>query len=186
MTTPRTPHVCMQTQHLSNLPLLRNNPLFSSNHINIIIHHSRRRLTCRSPIRLLLFSSPIILHFLIQLLLRLSRPAIHHPRSPFPFPIPIPSPILPPTTPHPAPHRASIPAHRTPAPRAPSPASSSPATVCWGDISIYALWGRLSDVRPPRGTWTSAATSSHASSVWFFDALEKASARLDRCVEGVT
>ena len=167
------------------ISLPQHTPTFSSNHINIIIlHHSRRRLTCCSPIRLLLFPSPIIFHLLIQLLLRLSRPSIHHSRVPFPFPIPIP--ILPPTTPHPPPHRASIPADRTPAPGAPRPASSSPATVCWGDISIYALWGGFSDVGPPGGTWTSAATSSHSSAVWFFDALEEAAARLDRCVEGVT
>lgn len=159
-------------------------PYISRNHINIIIlHHSRRRLTCCSPIRLLLFPSPIIFHLLIQLILRLSWPSIHHSRSPFPFPFPIP--ILPPTTPHSPPHRASIPANRTPAPGAPRPASSSSATVCRGDISIYALWGRLSDVRPPRGTWTSAATSSYSSTVWFFDALEEAAARLDGCVEGV-
>ena len=167
-------------------PLPQDTPTFSSNHFNIIIlhHSSRHRLTCCSPIRLLLFRSPIIFHLLIQLLLRLSRPSVHHSRCPFPFPISIP--ILPSTAPHTAPHRASIPANRTPAPGAPRPASSSPATVCWGNISIYALWGRFSDVCPPWGTWTSAATSSHSSAIWFFDTLEEAATRLNGCVEGVT
>ena len=184
MTTPRRLiHACMHSTLQFRLP--QHTPTFSSNHINIIIlHHRRRRLTCRSAIRLLLFPSPIIFHLLIQLLLRLSRSSIHHSRSPFPVPISIP--ILSPAAPHPPSHRAAIPAKRTPAPRAPRPASSSPATVCWGDIAIYALRRRFSDVGPSWGTWTSAATSSHSSAIWFFDALEEAAARLDGCVEGVT
>ena len=185
MTTPRRLiHTCMHSTF--QIPLPQNTTTFSSNHhINIIIlHHSRRRLTCCSAIRHLWFPSPINIHLLIQLLLRLTRPSIHHSRSPFPFPISIP--ILHPTTPHPPPHRASIPANGTPAPGAPRPTSSSPATVGRGDISIYTLRRRFSDVSPPWGTWTSATTSSHSSAVWFFDALEEAAARLDRCVEGVT
>lgn len=180
-TLRRLIHACMRSTLQIRLP--HYTPTFSSNHINIIIlHHSR--LTCRSAIRLLLFPSPIIFHLLIQLLLRLPRSSIHHSRPPFPVPISIP--IFSPTTPHSAPHRAAIPAERTPAPGASRPASSSPATVCWGDIAIYALRRRFSDVGPSWGTWTSAATSSHSSAIWFFDALEEAAARLDGCVEGVT
>ena len=148
--------------------------LFLLNHINVpIIHrHFRRRIRRWSSILHHSVASspsflapPVILHLLIELLLRLARPAIHD-RPPVPAP---------------GPHGTPLPA------RAARPAPPPPRAAPGRHVPVHAVRRRLAGVGPPRraGAAAPAPPAGAAPPVRFFDALEQAPPGLHGGVEWV-